>query len=173
MAQRKQLVRALFLVMVVLCALPARSQQQDPRVNQPVQPLPGVSSGESSSKGSPNAAGDQANAPKPDTRPLSGAEQFSLGSALGRSTTFLNIHFRETADSNGASAGSGTNWDSASLLSGDMGAKFLRARSEFSIAYAGGGTLYNSRENLNESYHQAMLSEKILLRRWTLLLSDH
>jgi hypothetical protein len=173
MAQGKQLVGA--LLMVALCALPAWSQQKDPRLNQPVQPLPGVSSGESSSKGSPNAAGDQAgrdDATKPDTRPLSGAEQFSLGSALGRSTTFLNLHFRETADSNGASTGSGTDWASASLLSGDVGATFLRPRSEFHITYAGGGTLYNSRENLNESYHQAMLSEKILFRRWTLLLSD-
>ena len=124
MAQGKQLVRLLFLMVVVLCALPAWSQQKDPRVNQPVQPLPGVSSGESSSNGSPNAAGDQAgrdNAMKPDTRPLTGAEQFSLGSAGGgRNILNLNIRFRELADSNSNSSGTGTDWISASVLNGDI-----------------------------------------------------
>jgi hypothetical protein len=172
MAQGKQLVRALFLVMVALCALPAWSQQKDPRLNQPVQPLPGVSSGESSSKGSPNAAGDQANAMKPDTRPLSGAEQFSLGSpGGGRSILTLNIRFRELADSNNSS-GTGTDWTSASVVNGDIGIQHNSARSEFTAVYAGGGTLYNTRVDQNETFHQVSLTERILGRRWTLLLSD-
>lgn len=174
MAQGKQLVRALFLVMVVPFALPAWAQQKDPRLNQPVQPLPGVSSGESSSKTSPNAAGDQANAMKPDTRPLSGAEQFSLGSmGGGRNLLFMNAQFREIADSNSTgTGGSGNVWDSASLVSGAIGIKHFSARSELTATYAGGGAIYNTRDNLNEMYHQATISEKLTWRRWTLLLSD-
>lgn len=171
MFQEKQTLWALILA-GALCALPVFAQQKDPRL----QPLAPISGSESSSKASPDGASPPAspNAQMtPDNRPLSGAQQFSLGTPSGGRNIFnLNLHFKELADSNPTSNGTGTDWDSASLLSGEIGLTHQTGRSQFTTSYSGGGSLYNSRSNLSQSYHEASFSEKLSLRRWTFLFAD-
>lgn len=171
MARRNKQVGALLLALG-LCATAAWTQQKDPRVNAPVQPV--SPAGESPSKGS----ADSSNPAIPaavvsDNRPLSGAEQFGLGTGAGqRNILLMGFQFREVADSNSTSTTSGSSWDSASLLTGNVALHHFWSRSELTAAYAGGGALYNTRTGLNEAFHEASLTEKMNWRRWTLLLSD-
>jgi len=164
--RNKQVVALLFAL--GLCAPAAWTQQKDPRV-QPISPA-----GESSNKG----AADSSNPAVPaatvsDDRPLSGAEQFGLGTSAGqRNILLMGFQFRELADSNSTNTTSGSSWDSASLLTGNVALHHLWPRSELTAAYAGGGAVYNTRTALNETFHEASLTEKMSWRRWALLLSD-
>jgi hypothetical protein len=83
-----------------------------------------------------------------------------------------NFHFREIADTNSSSAPTGATTDSASLLSGDFSVQRLWSRYALTAAYAGGGALYNTRSDLNQSFHQVSLSQRLALRRWGFLLAD-
>jgi hypothetical protein len=138
-----------------------------------VQPYP--ASEESSSKTSADAGGPYTPSQKtitPDTRPLSGAEQFTLGSEGGRRSMVANFHFREIADTNSSSKPTGSTTDSASLLSGDFSVQRLWSRYALTAAYAGGGALYNTRSDLNQSFHDVSLSQRLVLPRWGFLLTD-
>lgn len=174
MARMNRQFGALVLA-VGLSASMAWAQQKDPRASAPDKPVPPI--GDSSSK-TPPATGDASGAVPagmvPDNRPVTGAEQFTLGSGGGqRSYVLARVHFREIADSNSTSTpGSATNFDSASLLNGELTLKRLWSRSEFSLGYAGGGAIYNTRSDLNQSFHEVSLSQRMAWRRWTLLLTD-
>ncbi len=176
------------LIALTVCAYPAwpqqpqQPQQKGPEANAPVQPYPAGE--ESSSKTGTDAGSPYTPSQKsitPDTRPLSGAEQFTLGSeGSHRSHMVASFHFLEIADTNGSSKPTGSTTNSVSLLSGDFGVQRLWSRYALTAAYAGGGALYNTRSdlnqstrsNLNQSFHQVSLSQRVALRRWRFLLAD-
>jgi len=168
------------LIALAVCAYPAwpqqpqQPEQKGPEANAPVQPYP--ASEESSSKTGADAGSPYTPSQKsitPDTRPLSGAEQFTLGSE-GRRRSYMvaNFHFLEIADTNSSSQPTGSTTDSVSLLSGDFSVQRLWSRYALTAAYAGGGALYNTRSDLNQSFHQVSLSQRVALRRWGFLLAD-
>jgi hypothetical protein len=110
----------------------------------------------------------------PDNRPLSGAEQYGLGTPSGRRSTLGgSVQFRESADTNSTSApGGSTDIRSASYLTGNFALHRLWRNSELAATYSGGGGLYNTQSDLNEVFHQVGISERVTLRRWGFLLSD-
>ncbi len=163
------------LLVLGLWVSAAWTQQKDPQgpPSQPVAPLRESPSKDSS--GAANAAGaaPAGTATVPDNRPLSSVEQYGLGSEGTRRNIFLmGFQFREIGDTNSSNTSSGTDIDSASLLSGNIALRHLWRHSELDAAYAGGGALYNTRSDLNQTFHQVGLTERASWRRWALLLSD-
>ena len=164
------------ILVFALCVGATWAQQKDPRVNPPVAPVPSLSPGESSSKprqegvSTPAAETDSAT---PDTRPLSGAERFTLGE-MGKRRSYLlaSLDLFETADSNSDNTGDKTNFDTASTFSGHIALQRLWSRYQLTADYTGGGSIYNNRSSLNTTLHQFGLSQAIAWRRWSLRLSD-
>jgi len=173
MVRRSRRVWILIIALGV-CTASGWTQQGDPRVSSPSQPLPPLK--DSSSKASTDTS-DSGAAPAgivPDNRPLSGAEQYGLGTPSGRRSTLGgSVQFRESADTNSTSTpGGSTDIQSVSYLTGNFGLRRLWRTSELAMTYSGGGVLYNTRSDLNEVFHQVGISERVTLRRWGFLLSD-
>ncbi len=173
MVQRCRHVWILIIALGV-CTAPGWAQQGDPRVSTPSQPVPPLS--DSSSKADADASSPAA-APAgmvPDNRPLSGAEQYGLGTPGGRRNILGgSVQFREMADTNSTSApGGSTETESASYLTSNFALRHLWRDSELDATYSGGGALYHTRDDLNAAFHQIGISERVTLRRWAFFLSD-
>ncbi len=165
------------ILVFALCVGATWAQQKDPRVNPPVAPEPSLSPRESSSKPRQEGASTPAtetDSATPDTRPLSGAERFTLGEiGKRRSYVLASLDFFETADSNSGNTGNKTNFDTASTFSGHITLQRLWSRYQLTADYTGGGSIYNDRSSLNTTLHQFGLSQAITWRRWSLRLSDN
>jgi len=169
----KHALRLLVVVMVVTLCVPAAWAQQkekDPRLNPPIQPV-GESSSKTPAEGSPPAA---APALTPDQRPLSGVEDFSLGSFGGRSflTAGLNVFQRMDSRSNSV-PGSGTDVNGATSVFGTVALNKLFGRSTVTLDYATGGLLYNSDVASSAPMHKLGFSTSIQGRRWTATINDY
>ncbi len=161
---------------LALCVPATWAQQTDPRVNPPVAPKPPLSVDESSSKAPEESAitpSPEPNQATPDTRPLSGIEQFTLGQ-MGKRRSYLlsSLQFLETADTNSNITSGQSNLDAVSTLFGHITLQRVWSRYELAADYSGGGYLYNTRSGLNSAIHQFGVTQRIAWRRWSLLLSD-
>lgn len=154
------------LALVLSPALPAQQKEKDPRVNPPVTPA-----GESTSR-APDAAMPTGAAPaqdvSPDSRPLTGAEEFSLG-VLNGGRSFLIPTFRITQGfdmrSNQPDLGHQTN------INGSLQLQHVASRHTLTASYAAGGTVYSQR-GLRTPVHNLSISDSIVGQRWSLLLSN-
>ena len=158
-----------------LCVPAAQAQNRDPRVNPPATPLPPLSPIESSSKSSGEKSVTNAPEPAPatpDTRPLSGVENFSLGGSRARSFLLPSFSFTQNGDTNGRTAAGSTVLDAASLLHGSLSFQRIWRRYQFNTSYGGGATLYAKQTGLNTSFHDLSVSQMIDWRRWKMLLRD-
>jgi hypothetical protein len=111
---------------------------------------------------------------KADTRPLAGAESITLGSLIGE-RSYLRPGFLvgQSADSNAHFQFNGqSGFLTATVLAGHLTLEHLSKRNEFSGAYQGGGVLYENNSQLNSTFHLGALSDSIMFRRATLILSD-
>lgn len=109
----------------------------------------------------------------PDTRPLTGAEPFTLGAA-STSRSFLTTSFNvsETADTNSSSLGNDTNVNAVTNLSGTVHLQRVWTRSQLGLDYTGGTTLNNTDSDFNAMYHQLGIGHTLKFRRWILSLRD-
>lgn len=168
-------LRAL-ITAAVLCVSLARAQQppatSPSTAGVPAQPLPPLSANGDSNQTSLGANGSSASVPaQPDTHVLSGAETLGLGS-LHRLTRIFDpaLQLSESGET-GVAAGKTL---SVTSLGGSLDVEHRSRRSDLTVAYHGGDTFY--RPSLygipNLPYHNATISERIFLGRWTLLLRD-
>ena len=116
----------------------------------------------------------EANTPVADTRPLSGAQELSVGTRRRgpRKYVLPSFSITESYDSNTLPvtgvAGSGV----ATVLGGGLELHRVAGINSFSASYEGGGTIYNKQGGVANSYHRLGLQEGLTFRRITLLLGD-
>lgn len=168
-------LRAL-IAAAVLCVSLARAQQPpaaSPSTDSgvPAQPLPPLQANGDSNQSSLGANGSSASGPaQPDTHVLSGAETLGLGS-LHRLTRIFDpaLQFSEFGETGIAA---GKTLSVTSLGSLDVEQRWRR--SDLTVNYRGGDTFYQpSLYGIpNLPYHNATISQRIFLGRWTLLLRD-
>jgi len=165
------------ILALALSAGGAWAQQKDPRVNPPAAPQQPLPTGESSSKASQQGSGtpaEETSSATPDTRPLSGAEQFTLGQmSKTRSYLLASGNFSESADSNSDLKGNSTNFTTVSSFSGHMELHRVWSRYDLMTDYTGGGSIYKSSSGLNSTFHQFGLTQRIVWPRWSLKLNDY
>ena len=169
-------LRAL-ITAAVLCVSLARAQQPpaaSPSTDSgaPAQPLPPLPTGSDSNQTSLGANNGSASVPaQPDTHVLSGAETLGLGS-LRRLRGIFDpaLQFSEFGET-GVAAGKTL---SLTSLGGSLDVEHHGSRSDLAVAYHGGDTFYRPSfyGTPNLPYHNATISERLLLGRWTLLLRD-
>jgi hypothetical protein len=161
------------ILALALCVPAAWAQQRDPRLNPPVAPLPPLTPGESSSKAPDSVAAAPEPAPaRPDTRPLSGVEQWQIESGGGRSFLQPSFSLYQGADTNPRSDGRDSGPESVTRLSGRLILQRLWDNYEIALDYVGSGQIYSTRSSLNSSVHDFTLRQHIRGRRWSFLFSD-
>jgi hypothetical protein len=149
-------------------AAPLAIAQDAPPAPAAVNPYPPLyESGRANSSSSTDAL-------SPDTRPLTGVEQWTLGSSeSARNLLVPTVRVSETADTNPSSAGAVINHtESMSSVSGGVTLQRDWSGRQFSLGYFGGGVFNSGSSQLNSSFHSLSLSQTFNFRRWSLLLSD-
>jgi hypothetical protein len=159
---------------VTLCVPAVRGQEPDPHSNPPIQPGAPLPAGKTIIK----APGETPTTPEaelttPDTRPLSGAELFTLGQ-MGKRRNFLltSFGFLQLADANPGVTSTQSNFEMTSTLLGRIALRRLWSHYEFRTEYRGGGILFDRHSNLDTSVHELKLEQRIVGRRWNFLLED-
>lgn len=108
-----------------------------------------------------------------DKRPLSGAQELTLGH-VPTSHSFLlpSLLYAQILDTNVLGSADAPK---RGVLSTMMGRLVLRrewSRYHLNADYAGGGFFSSTNSNLNAAFHRFSLSQTITGRRWTLLFAD-
>lgn len=157
------------LLMVVILVCPVAAQQ-----GAPPAPLPPVSSSES---GGQQASADTPAGPpvQPDTRPLSGAQAFTLGSLFGgRSFLTASIRLSQLADSNSRSATSTTpDWTTVTNVGGQLSLQRSWAHAQLGLNYTLGAILHNSQTNSRGQFHNFDINQVFTHRRVSLLFANN
>jgi hypothetical protein len=114
----------------------------------------------------------------PDTHPLTGAEQLTLGtSAETRNQLVPAFHFTQFFDSNPSiQPGSDTTFDGVSTLGGTLSLQRTSGGNSFTLTYAGDGIIYNNptRElQQNTMFHSLQASQAFNFGRWTVTAADN
>jgi hypothetical protein len=111
----------------------------------------------------------------PDTRPLSGVEDFEVETA-GRSRNFVVPSLRLSAfgDSNRAILDSGERGiEMRGSIVGNLAVHRVSRRNDFALDYVGGGLINARNSDLNGMIHQMGFTESYVGRRWGITLGDH
>ena len=135
-----------------------------------------------SSAGNPSGATPQgeevpslARTPQNDRTPVSGVEDYRLdGLNLGRSFLLGKVDFTENYDTNSNSAASNATSqnDSITNLHGSLAVQWLSRKSALDLDYIFGALFYAKGTFSQSTNQQLNVTEKIYLRRWTLLLGN-
>jgi len=159
----------IFSLLCLLCLWLSVAGAQEDRRLKPLTPYGGGSDDNSA----PAADDGYQEGLTADTRPLSGAQDVTLGSSV-RAKDYLvpSLRFVQMADSNALSQTSGSGeLQAVSSFSGGLELQRKWRHSQLAVQYAGGGTFYQDAP-LNSSFHQFEMAESMTGRRWSLLLSD-
>jgi hypothetical protein len=110
----------------------------------------------------------------PDTRPLSGIESLGLGSLAGeRSYVSPGFMVVQTGQSNAQFApGGDRGFGAASILAGNLALESLGRRNQFSLAYQGGGILYETNSQSDSTYQLIGFSDSLSFRHAVFTLTD-
>jgi hypothetical protein len=155
--------------MMILAAPPVRAQQDDgipkPAARQDV-PLPGPFDVD------PNTPPDTV---LPDTRPLTGTQEFSVGTEPARHSYWApGFRFANFWQSNPVGSGQNNGWASTSYVVGTLSARQNWIHSSLAVNYSGGGTFSTApaSTNLNGGYQQLGLVQEYDWNRWKLSFID-
>ena len=115
-----------------------------------------------------------ADAPTPDTRPLSGAEDISVGLRHGaRNYVLPSLQLNLYGDSNQISAPGGTrDLEMRGSAVARLTLKHITRKSQLTLDYMGGGLFYTRDPDLNATIHQFAVTQSVRGRRWGLMLAD-
>jgi hypothetical protein len=188
MNAKNQPIRVLIIVLaLILLALPVTAQEtnpqeknppakdpssKDPRVSRPVEPQQPIVNSESSSQVATEPAPTATVAP--DTTPLSGTQEFSLGIlGAGRDFVYGGIHFFQGLDSNAQSAAGGTtDWRARGAISGNVSLQKVFGQNQLNLNYSGGvsfPSINNQRHNL---FPVLSLRQSFAFRRYILSVAN-
>ncbi len=162
----------LSMTLFVIGALAASAQAQQQTPDQSAPPIPAYHSplASAADNGGDQDSGTQPLAP--DTRPLSGAENFSLGVPPTNHSywqPFVNVSTILDSNPNEGTGGGWTTWTS---ISGGANLDRQSGNSEMKLSYLGGGLLSNSGTASNGIIQSLNFADILSFRRTTLTVID-
>ena len=167
MKLRLRLLIALFSLTVAVAAAPAQEPGTSTPPSGSVPTNPPAETQEA-------AAEEPTNAPVPDTRPLTGAEEIGVGLRhRGRNYVVPTLQVFAYGDSNRAISTSGQHGtELTGSVVGRLALQHVTKTSQLTLDYMGGGLFYARESELNATIHQIGISQSFIGRRWALVLSD-
>jgi hypothetical protein len=167
-----------FLVLGVLpvqAQEPAQNPTQDPNQGGAAQPIPAIRSPLASATDSDDTQESTLDAGKmvPDTSPLAGAENISIGTMpLIHNNLVPRVSVLATADSDGLAVTETPGWIASTSILAGFDLQQNSGRSMLTINYSGGGTFSNDGGAVNSVIQQLDLNEKLSWRRVQLTIIE-
>jgi hypothetical protein len=164
-----------FVILSLALCVPgalAQQKQKDPRVNPPIQPIPPLPAGESSStRPSETPAPPPTNSAE-DRQTFSGVEEYSVGLASGGYSVLEGrFHVSQFLDTNTMS-NTNDRIGTASLVSVQLGLRKSWRNSQLGFQYSSGGLVYGTQGRSSSFPQQFGVSHSIQLRRWSLSFTN-
>jgi hypothetical protein len=156
---------------------PGTQKPTDTRVAPPAAPIPPLSTekaeGQQAATGQSSAQNQAASSDQEVTQPLSGAEEYTLGT-MGRGHNYFIPIFQvaESGDTNGRNTIGSSTFESVSTISGAFALNHVWSRYAFGARYTGSGFVYNRNLGQSSSAHSFLLSQAIRGKRSSFLLMD-
>ncbi len=151
---------------------PDQTQQQTPAPQGPAQPAAPIPAYRSPLAGAADNGDDTENEVTPDTTPITGVQNFSLGVQTTRSYWQPRFDIFTTIDSNPAENAGATSWGTSTSFSGGVDVYRNSGNSDLTLSYIGGGT-FSSNSTVGNGVVQSLdFSEKLSFRRWVLTFFD-
>jgi hypothetical protein len=151
-----------------------QGQQQTPDqgATQPQAPIPAY---RSPLAGAADNGDDQTTTElAPDTRPITGVQNFSLGTPMTHSYWQPHVDLSSTVDSNPAeTTGGTTNWGTWTSISGGVDVHRASPTNDLELSYVGGGSISNGTNASSGVVQELSFSDKYLFRRWDLSFYDN
>lgn len=140
------------------------AQETEPELERAAPPVAGITAEDS---------GPPAEEAVPDTRPVTGALPLTLGT-FGTERSFLapSFRFSQTVDSNPGIASGQSETVATTNLSANVVLQRIWRRSQFSLNYTAGGSVYAGNSDLNSIFQGAQIQQSFQFRRWSLTLAD-
>ena len=167
----KAVLGGCFLVLTLaLGTINARAQDepQEPTDTKPkpaARSLPPIDSG--------NPQDDNPNALQPDTTPLTGVQNATLGSPEVRHSYWVpGAQYASTIQSGGYGGSNSSGWFVSNYLIGNVSLLKAWSRSQLVVNYSGGGFFSSSSELGNGWYQQLALAQSFEWNRWNVQLLD-
>ena len=140
---------------------------------QPTAPIPAYHSPLASAAGNNDQDQEEPQPMTPDTRPLSGAQNLSLGSLENNHNYWQpHIDIFESVVSNPQESPNQSGWGTWLSLSGGVDVHRTSGDSDLTLSYLGGGMISTAANVGSGIVQQLGIVDKFKLRRWTLSLID-
>ena len=140
------------------------AQETEPGVERAAPAVAGITAQDS---------GPPAEEAVPDTRPVTGALPLTLGGfATERSFLAPSFRFSETVDTDPGLASGQSETVATTNLSANAVLQRIWRRSQFSLNYTTGGSIYAGHSGLNSIFQGAQIQQSFQFRRWSLTLAD-
>jgi hypothetical protein len=153
----------------------AQQQSQQVPADQAAPPIPAYRSPLASAADNGDDEGLLADPSKliPDSRSLTGAQEFTLGELAGKHSYWQpHVDFTSTLDSNGLSSTTNTGWTTWSTFNGGIDLHRISGNSDLSLLYSGGASVSNDGSSNNGIVQNMQFAEKVGFRRATVSLLD-
>jgi hypothetical protein len=139
---------------------------------QATAPIPAYHSPLASAAG--NDDSDEETQPlAPDTRPLSGAQNLSLGSTENEHSYWQpHVDIAGIVDSNPQEGPNGSDWGTWASFSGGVDVHRTAGNSDLALNYLGGGMIASGTDASDGVVQELGVVDKFLLRRWTVSFID-
>ena len=166
---------AVYMVAMTAPVTFAQQQSQQTSADQAAPPIPAYRSPLASAADNGDDEGLIADPNKmiPDSRSLTGAQQFSLGELATKHSYWQpHIDISSTADSNGLNSTSKTGWTTWSTFNGGIDLHRIAGNSDLSLLYSGGASISNDGGSNNGIIQNMQFAEKLAYRRANISLLD-
>jgi len=171
--KKQQRYKKVFVLAVAWLCLASAGLAQDPQTPQGAEkPKPAARTY------GPIGSGDEDQNPAPDTlqpddRPLTGLQQLTVGTQMERHSYWVpGVSYYNFIQSNGASQGGGSGWNSTSYLGGDLSLLENWSRSKLAVNYSGGGNFSTDSSVGNGWFQQLGATQTVNWERVQLTLLD-
>jgi hypothetical protein len=171
MIQRFTFFSATVIGVSMPLAIPVRAQQQpadSQQGQQPSEPIPAIRSPLASAADNGDAGMQDSQTLTPDTRPLTGVEDLSLGT-MPASHSYWQPHFAVlgTVDSNPQYSSASSDWSTWTSLIGGVDIHHVSGASNLALSYTGGGMFSNGGQAQNGIIQELAFNDRFTFRRST------
>ena len=152
------------------CAQDQQGQQEDTSKPKPAaRAYPPIGSPDQD----PNADQDSTPSLQPDTRPLTGVQESTLGSPEFLHSYWVpGVEYSNSVSSTALNQTTASSWNSTSFIAGNVTLVQAWRHSQLLVNYTGGGFFSTDSNEGNGYFHQFGLTQAFKWRRWQLALID-
>ncbi|HEV3209964.1 MAG TPA: hypothetical protein VGY91_06835, partial [Chthoniobacterales bacterium] len=174
MSSHKAVLGACFLILALaLCTTNARAQD-DPQEPTDTKPKPAGTSFPTIDPGSAqDDSQNNTNGLQPDTTPLTGVQNATLGSPEVRHSYWVpGVQYAGAIQSSGFGTSNSSGWNMTNYLIGNLSLLKAWSRSQLAVNYSGGGSFSTDSAVGNGAYQQLALAQTFQWNRWAMQILD-